>query len=167
MARPFVRAIRRNGRTYFYLIEPQIVGGKTVGQKVLRKLTEDEAKEYGWKGESNGQDQTEELQEHETPSAEPVEQEPAQSSESTSPIMTPEAPLKEAAREPDQQEFKVVPRSNGFYALEPQRPGLPKGYSMVRTDPDGVTRVYCGLCPGFTCIHVEFMKRWLRERWAA
>ncbi len=169
LARPYAKTVRKDGgRVYLYLVQPQIVAGKTVGHKVLRKLTETEARSYGWKRKSNGQNRTAKLQEQETPPAGPVEQERAQSSENTSILTTPEGALRETppkqenSGELDQEEFKVVTRPRGFYALEPQRPDLPRGYSMVRTDSDGVTNVFCGLCPGFTCVHVEFMKKWLR-----
>ncbi len=185
MARPYVKTVRKSGgRVYLYLVEPQIVDGKTVGHKVLRKLSEEEARSYGWKGDrtgSNGQNQTAGLPfdsnyglnqtSHHTPILTPisVEQEPAQSSESTSILTTPEGALKappkqENSGESDQEEFKVVPRPRGFYVLEPQRPDLARGYVMVRTESDGVTNVFCGLCPGFTCVHVEFMKKWLQTR---
>ncbi len=186
VARPYVKTVRSKGRAHFYLVEPQIVGGRTVGHKVLRKLSEEEARSYGWKGQSYRQNQTAELQEYEAPRAGSVEQGSLRSRESAFMLTstTPEAPLKEplneepvegfsikpdgltkqeAAREPDREEFKVVPRPRGFYALEPQRPDLARGYVMVKTD-DGVTRVFCGLCAGFTCSHVEFMRKWLRTR---
>jgi hypothetical protein len=176
--RPYVKTVRSKGRLYFYLVEPQIVGGRTVGHKVLRKLSEEEARSYGGRGQSNRQNQTAELQEHEPPRAGSVEEGAAQSSDSASMLasMTPEGPSKEPLNEepvegfsikPDgltkQEEFKVVPRPRGFYVLEPIGPGAPRGYVMVKND-GGTTRVFCGLCPGFTCGHVEFMRKWLRTR---
>ncbi len=162
----YVKPARVGGKTYLYLVEVTTENGKRQ-QKMVRRVNEEEARSYGWKGKSNGQGQTAELQEHETPPAGPIEQELAQSSESTPILTTPEGALKaqpkqENSGELDDEEFMVMPRPRGFYALEPQRPDLPRGYSMVRTDSDGVTNVFCGLCPGFTCVHVEFMKKWLR-----
>ncbi len=170
LARPYVKTVRKEGgRVYLYLVEPQIVAGKTVGHKVLRKLSEEEARTYGWRGESYGNNQTVELEEHEDSPAEPVERERTKPDENTSTLARPEWPLKATPKQENfgelgQEEFKVVPRPRGFYALEPQRPDLLRGYSMVRTDLDGVTRVFCGLCPAFTCVHVEFMKKWLRAQ---
>ncbi len=164
----YIKRVRRGTKLYLYLAEmaPTADGGRK--ERIIRRINEEEARSYGWKGESNGQGQTAKLQEHETPPAGLVEQEPAQSSEGASILTMPEGPSKEAppkqeiSREPDHEEFRVVPRPRGFYALEPLRPNTPRGYSMVRTDSDGVTNVFCGLCPGFTCVHVEFMKKWLR-----
>jgi hypothetical protein len=165
----YIKPVRRGTKLYLYLAEmaPTADGGRQ--ERIIRRVNEEDARSYGWKGESNGQNQTTELQEQETPPAGSVKREPAQSSMST--LATPEGALKEASPkqensgEPDQDdEFKVVPRPRGFYALEPQRPDLPRGYSVVRTDSDGVTNVFCGLCPGFTCVHVEFMKKWLQTR---
>ncbi len=157
----YVKPARVGGKTYLYLVEVTTENGKRQ-QKMVRRVNEEEARSYGWKGESNGQNQTTELQEHETPPVE-QEQEPAQSSESTFILTTPEGPLKAPPKQENSgDEFKVEPRPRGFYALEPLGPNMPRGYAMVRTDSDGVTNVFCGLCPGFTCVHVEFMKKWLR-----
>lgn len=177
----YVKPVRRGGKLYLYLAEmaPAADGGRQ--EKIVRRVNEEEARSYGWKGESNGQNQTAELREHETPPAGSIEPESIEPSENSSTMrsMTPEASLKEpekgvsiepsdstkqeVAREPDKEEFTVVPRSRGFYALQPVRPSASKGYVMVKTDDDGVTRLFCGLCPGFTCAHVKFMQEWLRS----
>jgi hypothetical protein len=166
----YVKTVRRGNKLYLYLAEMTrtLDGGRQ--ERIIRRVNEEEARNYGWKRESNGQNQTAELQEQESPSVEPVQPEPVQSSGSASMLTsrTAEASLKEGptkqedSGEPDQEEFKVVTRPRGFYALEPLGPNTPRGYVMVRTDDDGVTRVFCGLCPGFMCIHVTFMKKWLQ-----
>ncbi len=187
-----MKTVRSKGRVYFYLVEPRIVGGRTIGQKMLGRLSQEEARSYGWKRHPNGQNETPRLEEHggaeeRTRShswkegIEPTElgsKEPTDASNSPEPEFHARAepsetrPLEtlqnesstgqtELAKEPEKEEFKLVSRPRGFYALEPQRPDLARGYVMVKTD-DGVTRVFCGLCPGFDCSHVEFMRKWLR-----
>jgi hypothetical protein len=193
LARPYVKTVRSKGKVYFYLVEPRIVGGRTIGQKMLRKLSQEEARSYGWKRDPNGQNHTVGLEEQEgveervrshgwkerIDPKEPGSKEPTDANNSpepefhtgterceTRPVETLQdegaTGQAEVAREPEKEEFKVVPRPRGFYALEPLGPNTPKGYAMVRTDLDGVTNVFCGLCPGFTCSHVEFMHKWLR-----
>lgn len=193
MARPYVKTVRSKGRVYFYLVKPRIIGGRTIGQKMLARLSQEEARSYGWKRDSNGQNQTVRSEKQEgvaerarshgrKEDVDPKELgsvEPADASNSPEPEfhagteLGETRPLEtlqneaatgetEVAREPEKEEFKVVPRPGGFYALEPLGPNTPRGYAMVRTDSDGATNVFCGLCPGFTCIHVQFMKEWLR-----
>ncbi len=174
MARLFVKTVRSKGSVYFYLVEPRIVGGRTIGQKVLRKLSQDEAQSYGWRRHLNDQNQTA-LPEEPT---EPRSVKPTTASNSPEPesqagtercgtrrletLQNESATGQtEVAKEPEKEEFKVVPRPRGFYALEPIGPHAPRGYVMVKTD-GGTTRVFCGLCTGFTCSHVEFMRNWLR-----
>ncbi len=170
LARAHVKTVRSKGRVYFYLVEPQIVNGKTVGAKVLRRLTEEEARSYGTRREPRNQ--TVESEGHE---ARPAGVEPgtAPLKGSASITTTPEAALRasiepsdlskqEAAGQHEKVAFIVGPRPRGFYALEPRTSDLARGYVMVRTDSDGVTNVFCGLCAGFTCVHVEFMKEWSR-----
>jgi hypothetical protein len=180
----YVKRVRGGNKLYLYLAEMATTADGSRQEKIIRRVNEEEARTYGWKKDSCDQNQTAELQEHETPPARPVEQEPVESGESAIMLTstTPEAPLKEAPKEepeegfsiepsdltkqeaagtPDKEEFTVVPRPRGFYALEPLGPHAPRGYVMVKTD-GSTTRVFCGLCPGFTCSHVEFMHKWLR-----
>lgn len=191
MARPYVKTVRSKGRVYFYLAEPRIVGGRTVGQKVLGKLSQEEARSYGWKRDSNGRNETARLEEQGVEEKarshgwkEGIEPTELGSEEPTDASNTPQPefhagtercetrPLEtfqnesatgqtEVAREPEKEEFKVVPRPRGFYLLEPLGPHASRGYVMVKTD-GGTTRVFCGLCARFTCSHVEFMHKWLR-----
>jgi hypothetical protein len=192
LARPYVKTVRSKGRVYFYLAEPRIVGGRTIGQKMLRKLSQKEAQSYGWKRHPNGQNETPRLEEHGgseerarshgwKEGIEPTglgSKEPTDASNSPEPEFHARAepgetrPLEtlqnesstgqtELARKPEKEEFKLVPRPRGFYLLEPLGPHASRGYVMVKTD-GGTTRVFCGLCAGFTCSHVEFMHKWLR-----
>jgi hypothetical protein len=194
LARPYVKTVRSKGRVYFYLAEPRIVEGRTIGQKMLGRLSQEEARSYGWKRDPNGQNQTVRLAKQEgveekarshgwkegIDPKEPGSVEPADASNPPEPVFhagtepcetrpwrrqTESATGQtEVAREPEKEEFKVVPRPRGFYVLEPLGPHVPKGYVMVKTD-GGTTRVFCGLCAGFTCSHVEFMHKWLRTHW--
>jgi len=145
----YVKSVRRHGKLYLYLTEVTEVGGKRQ-QRVIRSLTEEEAKRYGWK--PDGENQTAELQ----------LQAPQPASAQAS--VAPEEPV----MEPPQQEndgdgggegaYAVIQRGENSYALEPSKPNLRRGYVIV-TDEG---RVFCGLCPGFTCSHVKFMHGWLR-----
>lgn len=60
------------------------------------------------------------------------------------------------------EDYSVVRRQEGRYILEPLKPDLKKGYVIVTEEE----RVFCGLCPGFTCSHEQFMHNWLRTHWS-
>ncbi len=44
LARPYLKTVRSKGRMYFYLVKPRIIGGRTIGQKMLGRLSQKEAK---------------------------------------------------------------------------------------------------------------------------
>jgi hypothetical protein len=56
LARAYVKTVRNKGRVYFYLVEPRRVNGRTVGHKVLRKLSEEESRSLRRRGAKEKQD---------------------------------------------------------------------------------------------------------------
>jgi hypothetical protein len=156
----YVKPVRSKGRLYLYLVDVTTVGGERQ-EKVVRALTEEEARQFGWKGERDTRGESG----HPQAPSRPAEPEPVElrDRKSTLAPTTEERPPKETTQEDSADDdvegaYAVMKRGEGSYALEPSKPNLKKGYVIV-TDEG---RVFCGLCPGFTCTHVEFMLNWLR-----
>lgn len=134
----YVKLVRSKGRLYFYLIEVSTVGGERQ-EKVVRSITEDEARRLR---------------------REPYKSETSKTPQLTSGPVHIVASRQESRTEANDgvEDYYVVRRQEGFYVLEPLKPDLKKGYVIVTEEG----RVFCGLCPVFTCSHVEFMHKWLR-----
>ncbi len=145
VGKPYVKRVQRNGRSYYYLAQ-HVATPDGMTQRTIRKLTEDEAKNFEIKR-----------------TTEPVDIGPPESPQSPDILnahATGEPSLEMSP--PSAEEYSVVQRQAGRYVLEPLKPASKKGYVIITEDE----RVFCGLCPGFTCSHVEFMHKWLRAHQA-
>ncbi len=162
----YVKVVRARGKIYHYLAETVNVNGKAT-ERTIRRLTEEEARSLGWKKEYTEPLETPSSGESGHPQAPSGPAEPElvelRDRESTLAPTTEERPPKELTQEDSADDdvegaYVVMKRGEGCYALEPSKPNLKKGYVIVTHEG----RVFCGLCPGFTCAHVEFMHNWLR-----
>ncbi len=150
VGKPYVKRVQRNGRSYYYLAQ-HVATPDGMTQRTIRKLTGNEAKRFQMKR-----------------TTEPGDVGPLKSPESLKLISNTHAAeersveMSSPSAEAGTEEYSVVERQAGRYVLEPLKPASKKGYVIVTEDE----RVFCGLCPGFTCSHVEFMHKWLRGRQA-
>jgi len=149
VGKPYVKRVQRNGRSYYYLAE-HVATTHGMTQRTIRKLTEDEAKKFEMKR-----------------TTEPVDIGPPEAPQSPDisnahATGEPSLEMSPPSAEADTEEYSVVERQAERYVLEPLKPASKKGYVIVTEDE----RVFCGLCPGFTCSHVEFMHKWLRAHQA-
>jgi hypothetical protein len=145
VGKPYVKRVQRNGRSYYYLAQ-HVATPDGMTQRTIRKLTEYEAKRFQMKRTTEPVD----IGRPESPQSPDISNAHAAGE--------PSVEMSPPSAEADAEEYSVVERQAGRYVLEPLKPASKKGYVIVTEDE----RVFCGLCPGFTCSHVEFMHKWLR-----
>lgn len=169
VGRAYVKSVKKaSGKLYWYLAEKEMVGGKRA-ERIIRKLSEEEAETMLGSGISGTQIKA--LAENpSSPSTGPLgtsgdeENEETRETRGQAPTPMVETPsLTHTSQESDhsmesKNYYEVVEKGGGYYALNPRKTNLKRGYVLVAE-----SGVFCGGCPEWTCEHVKYMRERLSK----